>query len=157
MGCHVLTESGAMVIDLPLHALRHDAFDRDIPWTIQDAVTWDGFGWTGELWEPLYLSGLSCRILSTHHKETSLTGTLWFCLDHIGDGFSLEPAQHKHLWVVALDNGCFTQVPQDQLLITERSFTEDVGIPPIIRQTTRYSAERDPTLDSPYRESNIPG
>lgn len=156
MGCHVLTESGAMVIDLPLHALRHDASGGDVPWTLRDASTWDGFGWAGELWEPPYLSGLSCRILSTEHKMTSRTGILWFCLDHLGDGFSLEPAQHKHLWVVAETNGCFAQVPQDQLLITDSSFTEDTGIPAIIRQTTRYVTERLEAQDSPYRDPDIP-
>jgi len=110
-GCHILLESGAMVVDLPLHALRHQA-DATQLWTCDKAQRWDAYGW---------------------HVE--------FLLDHVSDGYSLEPGQHKHHWVVALDDGTFTCVPQDQVLVTEKSFTKFGGIPPIKRQTRVWSCE----------------
>jgi hypothetical protein len=141
MGCHVLLENGATVVDLPLHALRSTPQATFKSWQIDDAVMWDGFGWSGEAWEPPYLSGLSCTILDRDHKPTMLRGTLWFAVDHLNDGYSLEPAQHKHLWVVALDTGVFVMVPQDQFLVTESSFTEHDGVPRIRRQSQLWCAE----------------
>ena len=141
MGCHVLLENGATVIDLPLHALRHTPQASYKQWSATDAATWDMFGWRAEVFEPPYLSGLTAQILNTAHKPTEERGELWFALDHVGDGFSSEPAQHKHLWVVALDTGVFVQLPQDQLLITESSFTEIHGVPRIKRQSVSYSVE----------------
>jgi len=115
-GCHILLESGAIVVDLPLHALRHE---RDVPWMTQwlpeQAQRWDAYGW--------------------HLEE------LWFLLDHVRDGYSAEPSQHKHHWVVALTGGTFTCVPQDMLLVQELSFTAVDGIPPIKRQSTLWSCE----------------
>jgi hypothetical protein len=139
-GCHVLLESGAMVVDLPLHALRHrpDAVQR---WCFDEAQRWDAFGWDIEVSEPKYLSGLMARVLDRDHREVEHYGDLWFCIDHIKDGYSQEPAQHKHQWVVALDTGVFICVPQDQLLVAEQSFTEYGAIPPIRRQTRVWSCE----------------
>lgn len=141
MGCHVLLENGAMVVDLPLHALRSTPQAVHKPWDLEEACVWDMFGWAGECWEPPYLSGLSAKVLNCDHRPMPYTGTLWFCLDHVGDGFSMEPAQHKHLWVVALDTGVFVQLPQDQLLLTESSFTEHGEVPPIKRQSKVWSVE----------------
>ena len=139
-GCHVLLESGAMVVDLPLHCLRHKA-DATQRWTFDQAQRWDAYGWALEAHEPAYLSGLSCRVLSQDHRHVDYLGDLWFYLDHVSDGYSAEPSQHKHHWMVALDDGVFTCVPQDQVLAQESSFTRDVGIPPIRRQTRVWSCE----------------
>jgi hypothetical protein len=139
-GCHILLESGAMVVDLPLHALRHkaDATQRQMPW---EAQRWDGYGWAMEAHEPAYLSGLYCRVLSEDHREVVSIGETWFLLDHVHDGYSMEPGQHKHHWVVALTDGTLTCVPQDMLLISEKSFTKPDGIPPIKRQDKLWSCE----------------
>lgn len=140
-GCHVMLESGAMVVDLPLHALRHEASATQL-WYSDEAQRWDAFGWDIEVYEPKYLSGLFARVLDRDHKEVERYGDLWFCIDHKGDGYSQEPAQHKHQWIVALDSGVFTCVPQDQLLVSEQSFTEyTTTIPPIKRQTKFWSCE----------------
>lgn len=139
-GCHILLESGAMVVDLPLHCLRHKA-DATHRWTREQAQRWDAYGWSVEAHEPAYLTGLVCRVLSDDHQHVTDVGDLWFLLDHVSDGYSLEPAQHKHHWVVALDDGTFTCVPQDQVLVAEKSFTTTGGIPPIKRQTRVWSCE----------------
>ena len=139
-GCHVLLTSGAMVVDLPLHALRHKA-DATQRWYPEQAQRWDGYGWSLEAHEPAYLTGLTARVLDESHRAIVDTGDLWFLVDHVQDGYSLEPAQHKHHWIVALSNGCFTCVPQDMVLVEERSFTSPAGIPPIKRQTRAWSCE----------------
>ena len=139
-GCHVLLESGAIVVDLPLHVLRHHT-DALVPWTPQEAQRWDAYGWDIAAHEPTYLAGLRCRVLSPDHRSVVGSGDLWFYLDHGRDGYSMHPAQHKHHWVVALDNGAFTCIPQDMMLVQEDSFTEDVGIPRIKRQQDIWSCE----------------
>lgn len=141
LGCHVLLENGAMVVDLPLHALR----GADVPWASVDpsaVIAWDCYGSDAELWQPPYLSGLSCAILSADHRTALWRGTLWFAVDHLSDGFSLEPTQHKHLWVVERDDDhVLMLLPQDRVLVEEQSFTVLDGIPPIKRQDTIWSAE----------------
>jgi hypothetical protein len=141
MGCHVLLENGATVIDLPLHALRTTAAACATDWSVQQACRWDGFGWDAEVFEPPYLSGLSARLLDEQHHLTDELGTLWWALDHVRDGYAMEPAQHKHLWVVEMESGCFVQVPQDQLLVTDSSFTVHAGVPRIKRQSRVWTAE----------------
>jgi hypothetical protein len=139
-GCHVLLESGAMVVDLPLHALRHkpNATHRVFP---EMAQRWDAYGWHVEAHEPRYLQDLRCKVLSENHKHIVGTGELWFYVDHIADGYSLEPGQHKHHWVVGMSEGHFDCVPQDMVLVEETSFTQDNGIPPIKRQSKVWSCE----------------
>lgn len=135
-----MLESGAIVADLPLHVLRHVPSAGD-PWTPKQAQRWDAYGMAMEAHEPAYLSGLSCRVLSEDHRTVEHRGTLWFFLDHVSDGYSLEPAQHKHHWIVALANGAFTCVPQDMMLVHEASFTVGDAIPPIKRQDVVWSCE----------------
>lgn len=141
IGCHVLLENGAVVVDLPLHALR-GAMVEWAPLPLSELVSWDCYGWSAEAWEPAYLSGLSCGILSANHKEVLDKGTMWFCIDHTGDGYSLAPEQHKHLWIVERERDhALMLLPQDRVLVEELSFTVIDGIPPIKRQSVIWSAE----------------
>jgi hypothetical protein len=141
IGCHVLLENGALLVDLPLHALR----GADVPYADVDlsaVVAWDCYGWSAEAWQPEALSGLLCGILSPDHKTVMAEGTLWFCIDHTGDGYSMTPDQHKHLWIVErLVDHVLMLLPQDRMLIEELSFTKVKGIPPIKRQTHVWCAE----------------
>jgi hypothetical protein len=140
-GCHILMESGAVVVDLPLHALRHHPEATHL-WRPSDAQRWDAYGWHVEAHEPAYLAGLGCRVLSPDHRAEVGRGALWFYLDHGRDGYSLEPGQHKHHWVVALENGAFTCIPQDMMLVEESSFTVSGGIiPPVKRQSRVWTCE----------------
>lgn len=141
IGCHVLLENGALVVDLPLHALR----GADVPYGEVDLsaiVAWDCYGWSAEAWQPEALSGLLCGILSPDHTTVMTEGTLWFCIDHTGDGYSQAPDQHKHLWFVERQvDRVLMLLPQDRLLIDELSFTKLKGIPPIKRQSVIWYAE----------------
>lgn len=141
LGCHVLLENGAMVVDLPLHAIK----SANVAWppvTLEEVVAWDCYGWSAELFEPPYLTGLDCAILDSDHRDTNDRGTLWFCVDHLTDGFALEPSQHKHLWIVERHKDhALLLLPQDRVVVEERSFTVIDGIPAIKRQDTVWSAE----------------
>jgi hypothetical protein len=140
LACHVLLENGAMLVDIPLHALRWKPVDISVE--LAEAVAWDCYGWDVEAYQPSYISGLSCYILDRAHKKVDGGGTLWFSIDFINNGFSDAPQQHKHLWVVARNDGVLALLPQDRLLIHEASFTEIRGIPPIKRQENIWVAEQ---------------
>ena len=142
MGCHVVLENGAMVIDLPLHALRHVA-DGDLGNIGADcAATWDMYGFDAEVYAPPYVANTFVEVLDSGHQRCDSYGQAWFCVDHLTDGYALEPTQHKHLWVVALyEGGILVQVPQDQLLLHDKSFTQVNGVPKIKRQDKIWSAE----------------
>lgn len=142
--CHVVLENGAMVVDLPLEALRwtEPLFEEDETFEeIMDSATWDSYGWNAEIVSCDYLEQMRVSLLSADHEDVALTGHLWFAVDHVADGFSMEPAQHKHLWVVAVQTGEFAWLPQDQLLLHDKSFTTVDGVPKIKRQEQIWSRE----------------
>jgi hypothetical protein len=64
LGCHVLLDCGATVIDLPLHCLRwrEEAPPVEGEDEITRSIYWDCFGWDAEIFEPPYLSGLYGKI-----------------------------------------------------------------------------------------------
>lgn len=145
LGCHVVLENGAMIVDLPLHALRWHTEPRQdgglplhVGW-----MTWDCYGWDAEIVQNDYLTDMHVELLDEGHMRTHDHGNLWFAIDHLRDGFSLTPAQHKHLWVVAMQNGTFAWVPQDQMLLHDKSFTEVdcMEVPRIKRQDKVWSVE----------------
>ena len=139
-GCHVLLESGANVVDLPLHALAHLPDAPSV--ALEDVTQWDAYGDCVECYAPPYLVGLSASILTADHQaETGQRATLCFAVDHLGDGYSANPAQHKHLWVAEREDGAFVCYPQDRYLVTEASFTHLAGIPRVYRQRDIWSTE----------------
>ena len=139
-GCHVLLESGASVVDLPLHALAHRPDAPAV--SLEDVTQWDAYGDVVECYAPPYLVGLTADILTANHQaKTGQTATLCFALDHIGDGYSVAPEQHKHLWVAEREDGAYICYPQDRYLIHEVSFTRHQGIPVVWRQRVVWSVE----------------
>lgn len=142
LGCHVLLEDGAMVVDLPLHALMHDADALCEPHELEDiGATWDSYGWDAEVFQCDYLADMPVEVLDERHAPSGMFGKLWFAVDHLKDGFSTFPAQHKHLWIVALTEGWFMWVPQDQLVLRDKSFTKVNGVPQVKRQDQVWSVE----------------
>lgn len=141
LGCHILLENGAMVVDVPLASLRWADTGREADGRAHGLITWDCYGWDAEIVENDFLTGMTVELLDESHQLTGMDGKLWFAIDHIKDGFSMTPAQHKHLWVVAMHNGDFSWVPQDQLLLHDKSFTTVDGVPSVKRQEFFRSVE----------------
>ena len=146
LGCHVLLESRALVLDLPLIALhcRPDV----VHLSSNPSGPWDCFSDAGEIVAPAYLDNARVYLLDQKHQITNERGRIWFGVDfHDGNGYSRHPAQHKILWVIARDNGLFAWLPQDQMLVHEESFTDGpLLVPKIKRQELVWRNEgwRDP-------------
>jgi hypothetical protein len=136
-GAHVLLECGAVVRDLPLHALAQHA-DAE-PWTLESAQHWDCYGDQFSLVRYTYLSGLEARAKCASAEHL---GEYLFTACPMLDGFSAEPAQSKEFMFLALRNGRFTAQPTNRVLFIERSFTEQTDWPSDIqRQSEVWSCE----------------
>lgn len=138
-GCHVLLECGAMVRDLPLHALAHGLRPQG-SWSVQQAQTWDCYGlqWSAHRYE--YLQGLEAQVKCGQ----VMRGDYLFTVVPIGDAFTAEPEQAKEFSFFALNNGRFTAQPTNHVLFEERSFTSSGDWPTNIRlQSTVWAAETE--------------
>jgi len=144
LGCHVMLECGATVVDLPLHCLRwrENAPLVESEDEIRNSVHWDCFGWDIEIFESPYLSGLWAEILG-RQSLGEMGGVAWFAVDWVDNGWSNYPEQHKWMWIIAADDGRLMAVPQDRLKFEELSFTPGGAFPSggIKRQTKIWSAE----------------
>jgi len=143
LGCHVMLDSGATVIDLPIHALLSQSDGKPIS-DISDAIVWDCFGWDAEIYQPNYLSGLRADVLHANHKTVqSMDNTAWFAIDWKNNGWSDYPEQHKWMWVLETGLGALIAMPQDRVVFHEESFT-DAELPKngIVRQRVLWSCEK---------------
>lgn len=140
LGCHVVLDSGALILDLPLHALS--ASDKPTATvTPRQAQGWDCFGWQMEVVAYPFLDDVACRTIRDQYR-----GRYWFSVDWLGDGYSMEPEQHKQLHVIATDIGPIIARPQDDVLFHDASFTDgdESIVPTIRRQRTIWRAEYGP-------------
>jgi len=136
-GCHVMLECGAIVRDLPLHALAHG--DKPAPWTVKQAQTWDCYGWQFSLHAYSYLHGLEAWAKCGGEIER---GDYLFTALPIGDGYTAEPGQSKEFMFLKMHNGRFAAQPTNRVLFEEKSFTEATGWPQDIeRQTDVWACE----------------
>ena len=144
LGCHVMLENGAVVLELPLHALIADS-KKTIPpqFEIHDHQIWDCFGWDAEVFELPYLGMLSASILDDEHKNTHMTAFPVFAIDWKDNAFSDYPEQHKWLIMVETEDNYYMALPQDRLVFEDASFTKyDEGtLKRIKRQTEVWSCE----------------
>ncbi len=136
-GCHVLLECGAVVRDLPLHALA--SHEDAPPWTLGQAQHWDCYGWQFSTHAYALLDGLEADAKCGDAIER---GDYLFSALPIGDAYSAEPAESKEFCFLRLHNGRFCSQPTNRVLFEDRSFTENSGWPEdVLRQTEIWSCE----------------
>jgi hypothetical protein len=136
-GCHVLLECGAVVRDVPLHALAQHADAED--WLLEESQHWDCYGNQFSLVRYTYLKGLEARVRCADDEHI---GEYLFTACPLNDGFSAEPAQSKEFKFFALRNGRYTAQPTNRALFIERSFTVEKDWPTDIkRQSEVWSCE----------------
>jgi hypothetical protein len=135
-----MLECGAVVRDIPLHALAQHAAEVG-PWTIEQSQQWDCYGDQFSLVRYTYLSGLEARAKCASAEHL---GEYLFTACPLNDGFSAEPEQSKEFMFLALRNGRFTAQPTNRVLFIERSFTDSTGWPADIqRQSEVWSCESE--------------
>jgi hypothetical protein len=114
---HILREDGALVAQVPIHALCHrmDAPSRNVT----ELAHWDCFGWnlTAISFDYLREAPVETRI-----GEQVMPGRYICTFDFLADGFSDAPDQHKCFHFIALDDGNYALRTNDKLKVLERSF-----------------------------------
>lgn len=135
-GCHVMLECGAVFRDLPPHAL---AFSNSpsAAWGLQDAQIWNCYGRSFDLLAYDYLSDLTAQYDRGHDRAQYL-----FTACPYGDGFSLAPEQSKEFMFMRTRGDRLLIRPTNNLLFTERSFTEGAAWPDdIVTSQTIWNCE----------------
>jgi hypothetical protein len=137
---HVLRDDGALVSQVPLHALCHreDAPKRELG----DLLRWDCFGWWLTVIAFDYLREVA---VETVVGDVVVQGQYVCTFDFINDGFSDEPTQHKNFHLIALDDGNYALRTNDKVKVLERSFVEKPfewnDLPQIERNRMKWWAE----------------
>lgn len=137
-GCTVMLESGAIYRNLPPHAIAFNP--KPVKWRIQQAQTWDCYGWDWTAVQYAYLTGLECKAKCAGRD---FHGEYLFSVAPVGDAFSAAPDQSKEFTFIALDNGRLTIQPTNHVVFQERSFTTHTWEWPtgLKRQTDIYASE----------------
>lgn len=113
LGFHVLTENGAVIWRLPIHAFCHraDAVVRPLDWL----QFWDCFSYdvTCTAFDRL----ANCRVRVRLRDNSSVGGQYLFTLDWFGNEDSEEAGDggHKCAHVLALDDGNFAAQPNNRV------------------------------------------
>jgi hypothetical protein len=148
-GCNLMLESGAIYRNVPLHHLASMP-DAEEVWLPGHAQVWDCYGYNFTILEyPMFFEmevvariglreGRSPYVSNT--KE--YPGSYLFTVAPIGDGWSIYPEQTKEFTFVELDNGRFSALPTNAVLMNDKSFVVDLNWPKFLkRQTEVWSAE----------------
>jgi hypothetical protein len=120
IGFHCLTEGGAQVARVPIHAL---CWKRDAPARrLDDLELWDCFSYRVSVHAFDVLKGMRARAIL---KDRSIApGDYLFTVDWFGSPASEEPGDggFKNAHVIRLDEGNFAALPNNRILWHEASF-----------------------------------
>jgi len=152
-GCTVMLRCGAVYRNLPLHALAHDALGFGVEWGIGDAQRWDCFGYSFQPIRYDYLRELDVDAWIAKRKVW-LPGHYVFTAEPYEDSYSLDPSQTKSHNFIALDNGRYTCVPNNNILWKESSFVKPDGKPSWLRVQTQTWHAEEPGFDEVVKEDS---
>lgn len=140
-GCNLLLETGAIYRNVPPHALAFSEHPTCKDWTLQDAQTWDCYGYE---FSCLCYPFLSERAVKVRANQKEYDGDYLFTVAPVGDGFSLYPEQAKEFSFIQLENGRLTIQPTNHVLVIDRSFTKNAAMEfpkDLRRQTEVWASE----------------
>lgn len=148
-----MLKSGAVYRGLPLHAFCHSSAGFDVEWKIGDAQRWDCFGLDFQPIRYDYLRELDVEVWIAK-RQNWIQGHYVFTAEPYEDSYSLEPSQTKSHNFMALTNGRYACVPNNNVLWKESSFVKAQGRPSWLRvQTETWHAE-EPGFDKVVTEES---
>jgi hypothetical protein len=149
LGFHVLTEEGAVVWRLPIHALCHK---KDAPLMPLDYLQlWDCFSYEITCTKFDRLS--ESRVKVNLKDKTQMGGQYLFTLDWCGSEDAEEGGDggHKCAHMIALDNGNFCAQPNNRLQWFCPAFvTPFEGKPDYLTNTRSWKVEREQQTSTGY-------
>lgn len=121
----ILCESGAQWARIPLHMLRHEHPHAIAPLhPLYELQHWDSHGYEFGLTQYQYLREMSCKFRLT--DGSWVPATYWFTLDHLDNGWSDYPPEHKCYHVLLLDDGSgqIAAQPNNRILWDDKSWVK---------------------------------
>lgn len=121
----ILCESGAQWARIPLHMLRHERPHAGAPLhPLHELQHWDSHGYEFGLTAYDYLREMSCRFRLTNGSW--VPATYWCTLDHLDNGFSDYPPEHKCYHLLLLDDGSgqIAAQPNNRILWDDKSWVK---------------------------------
>lgn len=120
LGFHAMTEDGAQIARLPIHAL---CWKSDAPEQPLDHLElWDCFSYDLSVHTYRHLSGARCQTVLKDHKKYE--GEYMFTVDWYGSEYAENPGEigHKCAHIIKLDNGNYAAQPNNRILWADPSF-----------------------------------
>lgn len=120
VGFHVMTEGGAVIWRVPVHALVHKPTAPQIP--LDYLQLWDCFSADVSVHTFDWLA--NCRVRTVLKDRKWYDGRYMFTLDWTGspEADGAGDIGHKCGHVLELDNGCYAIQPNNRILWAEPSF-----------------------------------
>lgn len=121
----ILCESGAQWARIPLHLLRHEEPADDAPvHALSELQLWDNHGEAFAVTTYDYLREMACRFRKT--DRTMVPASYWFTLDHVDNGFSDYPPEHKcyHLLLLEDGSGQIAALPNNRIVWDDKSWVK---------------------------------
>lgn len=122
----ILAESGAQWARIPLHMLRHEMpRSRDpVVHPLHELQHWDNHGDEFSVTQYAFLREMACRFRLTTGEW--VPATYWFTLDHLDNGWSDYPPEHKCYHLLLLDDGSgqIAAMPNNRILWDDKSFVK---------------------------------
>lgn len=119
----ILCESGAQWARIPLHLLRHERPAPGAPThALSELQHWDAFGTEFSVTAYDYLREMACAFRQTDGQW--VPASYWFTLDHLNNGWSDYPSQHKcfHLLLCHDGSGQIAAMPNNRVKWEDHSF-----------------------------------
>lgn len=121
----ILCESGAQWARIPLHLLRHTLPEEDAPvHPLYELQHWDAFSYEFGIVQYQFLREMACKFIRT--DRTWVPASYWFTLDHINNGFSDYPPEHKcyHILLCEDGSGQIAAQPNNRIIWNDKSFVK---------------------------------
>jgi len=118
---HAMTENGAQIARLPIHAFVHKK-DAPTDITLDMLELWDCFSYDVSVTVFDYLRGLRCKAILKNRKWYG--GQYMMTIDWCRSNYSEDPGEggHKNAHLIKLDNGLYAIQPNNRIFWYEPSF-----------------------------------
>lgn len=120
-GLHIRLDDGAIVRNLPPHAIKWLSGDGEESgdWGMEDAQVWDCTGDHFSVHEYTYLQEMECVVRDAAGMNRH--GTYLFTVIPMRDGYSREPEQQKEYLFIRTDEGRLAIRPTNMTLVIDQS------------------------------------
>jgi len=137
----IMCESGAQWAHIPLHMVYWHEPEQDKTHELSALQCWDCHGHTYSVVRPNYLRDMACDVKLG--SDILVPAAYWFTADHIDNGWSDYPPEHKcyHFLLLEDGSGQIAAMPNNRILWKDYSFTKSKKLDYKTAAATTWHAE----------------